>query len=170
MRAREPSSSGRPPGETEPERLARNWEELLQELRVLQTGVQILAAFLLTVPFQQRFTVLSAGQRMFYLVLVLLALCTVGVLLTPVSLHRQVFRKGYKREVVEWADRLSVVALVLAGLVIIGCCFFVADMIASLLAASLVAAGATALLAGLWWMLPSRVRQGRGKIRRSRLR
>ncbi|MGH3477398.1 MAG: DUF6328 family protein, partial [Nocardioidaceae bacterium] len=62
-----------PTGESEQERVNRNWNELVQELRVTQTGVQILTAFLLTVPFQQRFVELTDLQRNVYLATVSLA-------------------------------------------------------------------------------------------------
>src|SRR5665648_414537 len=68
--------------ETPAERLDRNWNEILQELRVTQTGIQILTGFLLTVPFQQRFAELTDDQRRIYLTLVVLAAVTTG----PVAL------------------------------------------------------------------------------------
>src|SRR5690606_32068463 len=82
--------------ETASERLDRNWNEILQETRVTQTGIQILTGFLLTVPFQQRFTELTEQQRMFYLGLVLLAAVTTGLVVAPVSLHRWLFRRRAK--------------------------------------------------------------------------
>src|SRR5674536_216271 len=82
--------------ETPAERLDRNWNEILQELRVTQTGIQILTGFLLTVPFQQRFAELTADQRRIYLTLVVLASVTTGLLVAPVSLHRWLFRRGAK--------------------------------------------------------------------------
>src|SRR5215213_2429038 len=83
-------------GETERERINRNWDELLQELRVTQTGVQILTGFLLTLPFQQRFEDLDDYQRDLFLVLVLLAVLTTALIVAPVSLHRILFRKHLK--------------------------------------------------------------------------
>ena len=80
--------------ETETERLDRNWGELLQELRVLETGTQILTGFLLTVAFQQKFSQLNAGQVTLYLVLVSLSALATMLVLAPVSLHRTLFRQG----------------------------------------------------------------------------
>jgi hypothetical protein len=71
--------------ETPQERADRKWGDLLQELRVMQTGVQLLAGFLLTLPFQQRFDDLDEFQRDFYLVLVVLAGVTTALVLTPVA-------------------------------------------------------------------------------------
>ena len=87
-------SSGR--NETREEQLDRNWAELLQELRVLQTGVQILAGFLLTLPFQERFGRLDDFQVNLYLVNVVIATLTTAFILLPVSVHRRLFRKRLK--------------------------------------------------------------------------
>src|SRR5919112_2806245 len=92
--------------ETETERLDRNWGELLQELRVLETGTQILTGFLLTVAFQQRFTELNDGQVTLYIVLVSLCCLAAVLALAPVSLHRLLFRQGRKDALVRWTDRL----------------------------------------------------------------
>lgn len=79
----------------------------------MQTGVQVLTGFLLTLPFQARFAELDTYQRTLYLVLVVLAVVTTGVLITPVSLHRGLLRKGLKRPLVAASDELARVALVL---------------------------------------------------------
>src|SRR5690606_22121652 len=80
MDARDDPAPGGDRHETPTERLDRNWNEILQELRVTQTGIQILTGFLLTVPFQSRFADLTATQRVVYLVLVLLAAVTTGLM------------------------------------------------------------------------------------------
>ena len=74
--------------ETPMQRLDRNWADLLQELRVVQTGVQLLTGFLLTLPFQARFEQLSAYERAVYLITVALSVAATGFLIAPVSLHR----------------------------------------------------------------------------------
>src|SRR5476649_1243013 len=79
--------------ETPIERLDRNWSQLVQELRVTQTGTQILTGFLLTLAFQSRFGKLDAVQVEIYLVLVVLAALTTLLGLTPVAIHRALFRK-----------------------------------------------------------------------------
>lgn len=106
--------------ETENERLDRNWNEILQELRVLQTGTQILTGFLLTLAFQARFGDLSPVQIDIYLVLVVLAVLATILGLAPVSLHRLLFRRNAKSQIVHTANvimriTLAIVALVLAG-------------------------------------------------------
>ncbi|GEN81665.1 DUF6328 family protein [Actinotalea fermentans] len=141
--------------ETPTERLDRNWAEILQELRVTQTGIQILTGFLLTVPFQQRFTDLSDEQRGFYLVLVLLAAVTTGLMVAPVSLHRMLFRRRAKSALVTEADRFMRVGLVFLALTVSGVVLLVFDVVttrAAALTASLL------LLAGLvaaWFVLPT---------------
>ena len=104
-----PAGSGR--NETREEQLDRNWMELLQELRVLQTGVQILAGFLLTLPFQSRFETLDDFQRNLYLVNVALAALTTAFILLPVSVHRRLFRKRLKETLVTSADNITKIAL-----------------------------------------------------------
>ncbi|PNH82278.1 DUF6328 family protein [Arthrobacter sp. AFG20] len=104
-----PAGSGR--NETREEQLDRNWMELIQELRVLQTGVQILAGFLLTLPFQQRFETLDDFQVTLYLVNVALAALTTAFILLPVSVHRRLFRKRLKATLVASADNITKIAL-----------------------------------------------------------
>jgi hypothetical protein len=77
--------------ETDAERSDRNWIELIQELRVAQTGVQVLAGFLLTLPFSSRFGDIDSGHRHVFLVAFGLAVVTVGLMTAPVSLHRFLF-------------------------------------------------------------------------------
>lgn len=89
----------------------RNWGELLQELRVLQTGVQVLAGFLLTLPFQSRFDTLDDFQVGLYLTNVALAALTTATILLPVSVHRRLFRKRLKATVVRSADTMAKVSL-----------------------------------------------------------
>ncbi|MDP9695771.1 UNVERIFIED_ORG: tellurite resistance protein TehA-like permease [Arthrobacter globiformis] len=103
------AGSGR--NETREEQLDRNWMELIQELRVLQTGVQILAGFLLTLPFQQRFETLDDFQVTLYLVNVALAALTTAFILLPVSVHRRLFRKRLKATLVASADNITKIAL-----------------------------------------------------------
>ncbi|MFD3924065.1 DUF6328 family protein [Streptomyces sp. NPDC058595] len=99
--------------ETPEERADRRWGDLLQELRVAQTGVQILFGFLLTVVFQQRFTDLSDTDRHIYTVTVVLGAATVGALVGPVALHRLLTGRRLKPETVLLASRLTVLGLVL---------------------------------------------------------
>jgi hypothetical protein len=99
--------------ETEEERADRRWVELLQELRVAQTGVQILFGFLLSVAFQPRFTDLSQTDRDIYMVTVLLGAATTGALIGPVSFHRLLTGRRLKPQTVVWASRLTLIGLML---------------------------------------------------------
>lgn len=111
----EPSEAAPDAGrdETREQRADRRWTDLLQELRVAETGVQILFGFLLTVVFQQRFTQLSDTDRHIYAVTVLLGAATTGALVGPVSMHRLLTGRRLKPETVVLASRLTVLGLVL---------------------------------------------------------
>jgi hypothetical protein len=143
--------------ETPDERADRNWNELLQELRVSQTGVQLLAGFLVTLPFQSRFEALDAFQRGWYVGLLALALTTVGVMLAPVAIHRRVFQEGAKPELVRAGHRLTQVALGLIGALLGGSAFLVVDMVYDRTAAAAGAVASVVVLVGLLVVLPSRV-------------
>ncbi|MDQ0635900.1 tellurite resistance protein TehA-like permease [Arthrobacter pascens] len=122
------SRSGR--NETREEQLDRNWGELLQELRVLQTGVQILAGFLLTLPFQQRFRELDDFQVGLYLANVVMATITTAFILLPVSVHRRLFRKRLKETLVSSADAITKIALAGVGMLSVGTASLVFDVTA----------------------------------------
>jgi hypothetical protein len=111
---REPTQPER--RETAAERSDRNWSELLQEVRVTQTGIQILSGFLLTVPFQARFTSLSPAMLGVFLGAVGFAALATLLVVAPVSLHRILFRRHVKEALVTTSDVLAKVGLVaLAG-------------------------------------------------------
>ncbi|MEU9920288.1 DUF6328 family protein [Streptomyces griseoluteus] len=99
--------------ETREERADRKWGELIQEVRVAQTGVQILFGFLLTVVFQPKYAQLSSADQIIYIVTVVLGACATGALIGPVSLHRLVSGRRVKPEAVRLAGRLTFVGLVL---------------------------------------------------------
>jgi hypothetical protein len=143
--------------ETPQERADRNWNELLQELRVSQTGVQVLAGFLVTLPFQSRFDELDSFQRAWYVGLLALAFGTVGVMLAPVATHRHVFQANAKPELVQAGHRLTSLALVLIALLMGGIFFLIVDVVYDRKAAAAGAVGAVIVLAGLLGVLPRRV-------------
>ncbi|MGW0759045.1 DUF6328 family protein [Streptomyces sp. NPDC002814] len=99
--------------ETPEERADRKWGELIQEIRVAQTGVQILFGFLLTVVFTPRFVDLDATDQNIYIVTVVLGAAATGALIGPVTLHRLVAGRRIKPQAVEWASRLTLVGLLL---------------------------------------------------------
>lgn len=131
-------------------RFDRNWSELLQEFRVLQTGTQILAGFLLTLPFQQRFTEISAFDRNLYLVLVVLAAVLTLLALTPVTLHRLVFQKQAKEELVQVSSLILVACLAAASALFVGIVLFVFDFVVSPTAGLWAGASVLVLVAVIW--------------------
>jgi predicted neutral ceramidase superfamily lipid hydrolase len=147
--------------ESEAERLDRNYDELLQELRVLQAGVQILFAFLLTIVFQQRFGSVSDFQRNVYLInLVIAALATVCIT-APVAFHRMVFRRGMKDELIVAANRFAAAGMTFFALAMVGSVFLVLDYLLNLGIAVVVSGGLAAVFVVLWVVLPlvARARQ-----------
>lgn len=148
--------------ETEAERLDRNWNELLQELRVTQTGVQILTGFLLAIPLQPRFTELSDFAIAVYLAAVIFTLLSTCLLIAPVSMHRLLFRRRRKETLVEVGDRLARGGLATLGLAITA----VATLIFTIVfnePTGIVAGGiAVALYAAAWLFLPLSMRAADG--------
>jgi Family of unknown function (DUF6328) len=140
--------------ETEAEREDRKYNDLLQELRVIQTSAQLTAGFLLTLPFQQRFSDLSKAQETFYLVLVVLAALVIAVVLSPVAIHRQLAGRRVKGLVVEAAHRLMQGALALLSLLAAGIVTFIFDVVVDRAAALAVGGGLILVLAGLMLVLP----------------
>ncbi|HSU01329.1 MAG TPA: DUF6328 family protein [Nocardioides sp.] len=151
------SDTGTGRDETPDERADRNWVELLQELRVSQTGVQLLAGFLATLPFQSRFEELDRFQRGWYVGLLSLAFATVAVTLAPVAIHRRAFRAGIKTQVVHAAHRLTATALAMIAVLLGGILFLVVDVVYDRTAAGLGAIGSVVVLVGLLLLLPRRV-------------
>lgn len=149
----------RRPDETPTERLDRNWDDILQELRVTQTGTQILLGFLLTIPFQQRFTDLDPEQLTIYLVLVGMAAVATILALTPVALHRALFNTGAKPQLVPLAGLLVRLTLAAVAITLSGTVLLIFDVVLGLpigIAAGVVAA-ALSLLA--WAVLPALIRR-----------
>ena len=115
--------------ETATQRLDRNWTDLLQELRVVQTGVQVLTGFLLTLPFQQRFTELTAFGRVLYLVTVAASVLATGLLVAPVMIHRLLFRRHARAVMVTGAHRMAVAGTSFLGVALTGVVLLVADVV-----------------------------------------
>lgn len=146
-------------GETPLERLDRNWTDLLQELRVIQTGVQLLTGFLLTLPFQSRFERLSTTEQVIYLVTLSASVVSTGFLIAPVSLHRFLFRRHARQVTVDAAHRLAQVGLAMLAVAMIGVVLLIFDVVAGPTAGGIAATITTLLLIGLWVALPLAVRQ-----------
>jgi hypothetical protein len=145
--------------ETPTERLDRNWNELLQELRVTQTGVQILTGFLLTLPFQARFSRLSAFDRHLYLVVLLLAATATALLIAPVSAHRILFRRRRKATLVTLGDVSAKVGLSVLALTVAGVVLLVFDVVLGLEPAVVTSVATLGLIVGLWLGVPLLLRR-----------
>lgn len=143
--------------ESAPQRADRNWSEILQELRVTQTGTQLISGFLLAIAFQQRFGALDRFQVGFYLVLVSLAACCTALGLAPVALHRELFRHHDKVQTVAIADRLLRITLGLVALLTSGVVFFVFDVTLGRVAAIAAGVGILLLLVLLLLVFPATV-------------
>jgi hypothetical protein len=140
--------------ETAMERLDRNWSSLLQELRVVQTGVQLLTGFLLTLPFQQRFGTLDHDMRTVYLVTVSCAVSASVLLIAPVGIHRVLFRQRRLQILVSAAHRLAYAGLLLLGMALAGMTMIIFVAVSGRTAG--VAAGAVSLTAftAFWVVIP----------------
>jgi ABC-type multidrug transport system fused ATPase/permease subunit len=141
-------------GETEQERLNRNMNELLQELRVSQTGVQILFAFLLTLPFTQRFTEVTSFQRDVYFVTLLLAGAASAFFIAPVSAHRLLFRRKGKAYLIFQSNWMSIAGLACLAVAIVGVILLIADFLFSTAMAVAVGTFFFLLFGVLWYALP----------------
>lgn len=139
--------------ETRDERSDRNWNELLQELRVTQTGTQIISGFLLTLAFQQRFTDLDTFQRNTYLTLVAMAAVSTLLGLAPAIIHRLLFRRHEKTAIVTTGNRILLAVIIIVTVLTAGVVEFLFDVVAGrgagYVAGALTLLGATALIVNL---------------------
>ena len=135
------------------ERMDRNWNDILQELRVTQTGTQIFTGFLLTIAFQTRFGELTTFQLRVYLVLVIAAVLTTALGLAPVNLHRGLFREGAKMTIVQAAHILMRITLAGVAVMLIGTVLLIFDLVLDRTAA-FIAAGVMLLIVIILAVLP----------------
>ena len=147
---------GRP--ETEAQRSDRNWGDILQELRVTQTGSQILSGFLLTVAFQERFTHLDTYQYTVYGVLVGLAAISTLLGLATVRLHRSEFHHHRKPEVVEQGSRLLSITVAVVGILAAGVVLLIFDVVFGRPAGLIAGVAAAVVLIVLLLVLPRSIR------------
>jgi hypothetical protein len=146
--------------ETEDERLDRKFNDRLQELRVMQTGAQLTAGFLLTLPFQETFEDLDGFQVGLYLSLVLLsALCT-ALVLGPVAIHRHLSGRHVKERVVASAHRIVYAVIACIALLVAGMVLLIWDVVVDRTWAAVAAGGIAAVLVGVLLALPARLDDG----------
>ena len=145
--------------ETPVERADRNYNELLQELRVAQTGVQILFAFLLTIPFQQRFgEEVGSGLRQEYLATLLVTASATALLIAPAMMHRLLFRQGLKPQLVNTADWLAKAGLACLAVAVLLAVFLIVAVVSVESTAFWFVGGLGALFALTWLVVPLWVR------------
>lgn len=148
------SGAARERDETEAEREDRKWNDMLQELRVLQTSAQLTAGFLLTLPFQAAFADLSTNQERFYLVLVILAAVVTAMVLTPVAIHRRLSGQHVKHRVVAAGHLFMRLALISLAALVAGIVTFIFDVVTDATTARVVGLAMAVGLLGLLIVLP----------------
>jgi predicted membrane channel-forming protein YqfA (hemolysin III family) len=140
--------------ESRDERLDRELIELLNELRVVLPGVQVLFAFLLTVPFTNMFSSITNQQRQVFFAVFLFTAASTALLIAPSAYHRLRWRQHDKEQMLSTANRLSIGGMVFLTLALVGASFLVADLIFHTTAAALVTAAVAGFFAWFWWGLP----------------
>jgi predicted membrane channel-forming protein YqfA (hemolysin III family) len=140
--------------ESRDERLDRELIELLNELRVVLPGVQVLFAFLLTVPFTNTFSRITNTQRQVFFAVFLLTAASTALLIAPSAYHRLRFRQHDKEQMLTTANRLSIGGLMLLTFALVGASFLVADLLYHTTAAALLTAAVAGFFAWFWWGLP----------------
>lgn len=140
--------------ESEAHRLDRNYSELLQELRVAETGVQILFAFLLAIAFQQRFTSIGLPGRAVYLTTLFCCALAAVLLIAPVAMHRRLFAQRRKDEIVELTSRFAVAGLAFLALGILGAVLFIVSFVVSWTFGIGSTVGLAVIVVGTWLLLP----------------
>src|ERR671933_969711 len=152
-------SHGARPGESEGERADRNFNDILQELRVTQTGVQILFGFLLTMPLQSRFDKLDGYEKGLLVVAVLLLATATACIIAPVAWHRALFRHRLKTEIVDASNVFAKSGLTALGLGIVTSILLMLDLVLPRWAAVTLGAALAAFLLVLWAIWPVRRRR-----------
>jgi Family of unknown function (DUF6328) len=145
--------------ETELERADRNLAELLQELRVVSIGVQVLLGFLLIVPFSAGFVDLTTGERYLYLAILLTVAVSAGLLIAPTSLHRLIFRQGDKHYLVDTSNRLALVGIGCLTVAMIGILTFISGHLFGWVLGAAVAACSAVFFFAFWFGLGLRRRR-----------
>jgi hypothetical protein len=150
--------------ETELERYDRNLNELMGELRVALPGVQVLFAFLLVAPFNQRFASVSGFERGLYFASLLCTLLATILLIAPTVMHRLEFRQGQKAYLVEAANRLMIAGLSVFAVAMTSAALLITHYLFGAAAAITTTMGVIVAFAVVWFGLPLRRRRRRRRI------
>ena len=159
------SNEGR--NETDKERLDRNLGELLQELRVALPGVQVLFAFLLTVPFQQNFQKATSFEKDVYLVTMLLTALATALLIAPSAYHRLEFRQGDKHHIVFRANQFAIAGFAVLAAAMTAAVLLVTHFLFSATTAIICSVAAGVVLYSLWYVAPLVRRHQRAREEKS---
>jgi hypothetical protein len=142
--------------ETEAERLDRNLQEFLGELRVALPGVQVLFAFLLVVPFNQRFVEITNFQKAVYFVTLLLTAAASACLIAPTAQHRLEFRRQHKEQIMMMANRLAILGLGFLAVAMTGAILLITDLLYGSTTTIVVTVAVGLAFAVLWYAIPVR--------------
>jgi hypothetical protein len=142
------------PDEDPKERVDRELLELLNELRVALPGVQVLFAFLLILPFTERFSRVTTGQRAVYLGSLVATALAAALLIAPSSYHRIHFRAGEKERMLFSANRMTIAGTVFLAIAMVQVVFLITDFVYDLLPASIVSGVVAGSLVWFWYGLP----------------
>ncbi|MEA2478809.1 MAG: hypothetical protein QOJ07_731 [Thermoleophilaceae bacterium] len=140
--------------ETEKERLDRNMVELVGELRVALPGVQVLFAFLLSVPFNQRFGQVSPFQKDVYFGTLIATAIATTLLLAPSTLHRIEFRQDDKKHIVDMANRYAIAGFAFLLLAVTGAVTLVTDFLFGGIVTAITTTGVAGMLVSVWYVMP----------------
>lgn len=140
--------------ETPTQQLDRNWLALIQELRVVQTGVQLLTGFLLTLPFQSRFADLSTSGHVVYLITVSASILATIMLVAPVGMHRLLFRQRAVAALVRVSNRLAIGGIFMLGVTLVGASALTFEIVLGAWAALPAAVVVTVVMIAFWLVLP----------------
>jgi hypothetical protein len=151
---RENRPAGPQPGESPKQRVDRELIELLNGLRVILPGVQVLLAFLLTVPFSSGFEGATPTDQAVYFVTVLITVGAIGALTAPAAYHRIRFREGDKEQMLHTANVFAIAGLALLALAMTSVVFLITNVLFGIGTAVLVALIVLALLGGAWFAVP----------------
>jgi hypothetical protein len=140
--------------ESRSEQLDRSWSELVQEFRVIGTGIQILFAFLLSIAFQARFDKTTEFQRDVYLATLLASGLAAALFITPVALHRFLFHERAKDELVQLSNIVAIAGMATLTVAMIGAVLLIGDWVAGTLFAVISTTGTAVVFSMLWFAIP----------------
>ncbi len=140
--------------ETEKQRWDRNFADLLQELRVAQTGIQILFAFLLTLPFSNGFPRTTAFQKDVYIISLLSAAFATAMIIAPVAFHRALFRQGRKPELVRYAHRMATGGLAFLLIAMVAAVLLITDYLLAWPMTIILTSSAAIFFLVFWALIP----------------